>query len=364
MKNNILYNSHEEEISNVVQSGKCGENVEFSLNKDGTLYIFGSGNMFNYNVWDSISPFTINKNEIKQVVIEDGVKSIGVWAFALCSEMTSITIPECLEDIRGRAFDDCDKLSVIKGFKDSYAEKFAEIMGLKFEVISKTDIPAELKKTKIIYKGECGESITYSLDEDGTLNLCGSGETFNYEYSEKGRSPFKGLDKIKQVVIEDGITYIGKLLFNTCTELKSVSIPESVLVIGEGAFSNCTKLTDIKLPDSLTGINGFAFFYCTGLKSITLPNSLTSIHRGVFFNCTNLKDIKIPDSVKVIKSKAFSGCWELKSITIPKSVTKIESEAFEGCDSLSAINGYKGSYAEEYAEKNKIKFIAIDEKSE
>jgi hypothetical protein len=64
--------------------------------------------------------------------------------------------------------------------------------------------------------------------------------------------------------------------------------------------------------------------------------------------------------VKDIGSSAFSRCTSLTSVVIPDSVTTIDSEAFYGCNSLT-IQGKVGSFAEKYAKKNKIKFVALEE---
>ena len=80
-------------------------------------------------------------------------------------------------------------------------------------------------------------------------------------------------EKIKSVIIEDGVTKIGNGAFYDCTSLTSVTIPDSVTAIDSNAFLNCTGLTSITIPDSVTKIGECAFYGCTGLKEVTVPKS-------------------------------------------------------------------------------------------
>ena len=81
--------SHEQETTALIDSGNCGENgsnVHWALYDSGTLYIYGNGNMDNYN-YNNVAPYG---SQIKNVVLESGVTSIGDYAFAGCSSLTSI----------------------------------------------------------------------------------------------------------------------------------------------------------------------------------------------------------------------------------------------------------------------------------
>ncbi len=103
-----------------------------------------------------------------------------------------------------------------------------------------------------IDSGTCGEDVTWSLDENGTLTISGTGDM-------SGNPWFSYMDLIKKVVIKDSVTSIGG-----------------------GAFSGCTGLTSITIPDSVTSIGDRAFYGCSGLTSITIPDSVTSIGDGAF----------------------------------------------------------------------------------
>ena len=166
-------------------------------------------------------------------------------------------------------------------------------------------------------------------------------------------------DKIKTIVIKDGVTSIGKnafyksgltsvtipnsvttigeFAFEFCYSLTSIAIPNSVTSIGYSAFFKCSALTYITIPNSVTSIGNLAFAYCSSLTSITIPNSVTSIGYGGFSNCNSLTSVTIPNSVTSIGELAFGGCYSLTSIAIPNSVTSIGERAFSGCSGLTSI---------------------------
>ncbi len=238
-------------------------------------------------------------------------------------------------------------------------------------------------------------SVMATLSDDGTLTISGNGEMkfWNSNFVVAWNSNRKN---IKNVIINNGVTSIGKYAFEGCSNLTSITIPNSVTSIGMSAFYYCTSLTKITIPDSVTSIESFAFGRCTSLTSITIPNSVTSIRYGAFHCCTsltsinvdsnnekymsdngvlytkdkktliqypskkegteylilqgvesignyafkycsNLTSITIPNSVTSIGDSAFNDCRSLTSITIPNSVTSIGGYAFESCSSLTSI---------------------------
>ena len=157
------------------------------------------------------------------------------------------------------------------------------------------------------------------------------------DYQEKDIPWRSQRDKIKKVIIEKGVTKIGKCAFYECPILTSVTIPNSVTSIGNRAFYNCANLTSITIPNSVTSIADFAFFGCNGLTSITIPESVTSIGGSSFYECIGLTSITIPKYVPSIGSATFVNCSNLTSISIPNSVLNIEYMAFAGCKGLTSI---------------------------
>ena len=208
--------------------------------------------------------------------------------------------------------------------------------------------------------GDC----TWTLDDDGLLTISGNGAMADYGFC----GPWG--DKIKNVVIESGVTAIGKEAFSGCTSLVSVTIGDSVTSIGNFAFRYCTSLVGVTIPDSVTSIGTGAFHGCTSLESVTIGDSVTTIVDYAFFGCTSLASVTIPDSVTSIGAGAFEVCAGLESLTvdanntvydsrnncnavietgsntliagckntvIPNDVTTVGEDAFFGCTSLTSV---------------------------
>ena len=183
-----------------------------------------------------------------------------------------------------------------------------------------------------IESGTIGDKLTWSLCEDGTLTISGTGG-FGFLYN----SPPWTRESITAVVIKDGVIIIGPSAFWECTGLTSVTIPNSVTHIGESAFWGCTGLTSVTIPNSVTSIGRSAFSGCNGLTSITIPNSVISIGIQAFWGCTGLTSVTIPNSVASIGINAFANCSGLTSLTIGSSVKSIGAVAFYTCTGLTEI---------------------------
>ena len=135
----------------------------------------------------------------------------------------------------------------------------------------------ELKPpVKIIKRGECGDNVTYTLDESGVLRIAGKGFTealFSWDNEEKVReTPWKYQREIIFCIeIQGGVIGIGEGAFQDCKGLTSVCIPASVKIIGGYAFCGCDNLTSVYIPDSVTFIGDWAFAYCSRLASVSVP---------------------------------------------------------------------------------------------
>ena len=277
--------------STVIDKGKCGDKVYWTLYSDGKLYFSGEGDIKYYSPWSSYT------EDIKCVKICSGITSIGSRVFENCTSLTSITIPNSVTRIDSRAFSDCTSLTSIT-------------------------IPDSVTRIGEFTFSGC-ESLKSITIPDSVTRI--------------GEFTFSGCESLKSITIPDGIEWICQHTFARCTSLTSVIIPDSVTSIDTSAFSDCTSLKSITIPDSVTSIDSSAFKDCKSLTSIKIPDSVTSIESSTFENCTSLTSIKIPDSVTSIESSTFENCTSLTSIAIPNSVTSIESSAFYGCKSLTSV---------------------------
>ena len=397
--------------ANAEESGTCGANLKWHLTDDGVLTISGEGEMTDYSYLNR-SPWYDGQN-IKRIIIDDSVTTIGDEAFNECSALTSVTIPNSVRAIGNDAFRGCSALTSVT-------------------------IP---------------NSVT-------TI----------------GKSAFSDCSALTSVTIPNSVTTIGKNAFSYCRALTSVTIPNSVTTIADDTFSDCSSLTSVTIPNSVTTIGKNAFRYCLALTSVTIPNSVTTIGESAFTNnsakiiwltntppagyrkveggihyvvndlytdlsnkkvypylssifevngikyvpvspsertcdaidctytgdelkinkkvnykgvdmtvreinpytaysanikkvyiengfttigkyafsyCSHLTYVTIPNSVTTIGDRAFSHCSHLTSVTIPNSVTTIGDGAFSGCTNLQKVNiGNSVKTIEIYAFKN------------
>ena len=174
--------------------------------------------------------------------------------------------------------------------------------------------------------GDNGSNVTWSLDDDGTLTISGSGKIEDCR-SDIDQPWYSNRSDITSVVIEPGVTSIGSQAFYECSNLTSITIPSGLTSIGEQAFGNCTGLTSITIPSGFISIGDYAFWNCTGLTSITIQNGVTSIGTGAFWNCTGLTSITIPSSVTSIGVNVFYNCTGLTDITVDSSNPSYCSES-------------------------------------
>ncbi len=141
----------------------------------------------------------------------------------------------------------------------------------------------------VVASGYCGTDVTWTLtgtSPNYTLTISGTGAI---QDAVGGSMPWNSYkSSITTLIIEDGVTSIGKQAFDGCSSLNSVTIPASVTSIGQSAFKGCTGLTSIEIPASVTSIGNFAFDGCTDLTSIEIPASVTSIGINPFYGCSGL----------------------------------------------------------------------------
>ena len=182
--------------------------------------------------------------------------------------------------------------------------------------------------------GNSGSSRTASGPQESSWSYSSSTNTLYIkndmammDYTRAGDSPWAGL-AITKVVIEDGVTKIGKFAFTNLQQLTSVQIPDSVKTIGNSAFARCSSLRQIDIPGSVTEIGDWAFACCSKLREVNLSEGLKTIGYRAFSNCGYLRLVQIPHGVTDIGEHAFYNCTNLEEVRIPDSVINIGKYAF------------------------------------
>jgi len=223
--------------------------IKATLN-DGILTISGTGEMKNFTSGVP-QPWESQQSSIISVIIEEGVTSIGEWAFFLCSGLTSAIIPASVETIG------------ISSFRES-SIRSVTILGNSLKTIDDA----------AFYRCESLESIT--IPESVT-----SINSFAFQHSS-----------IHSVTISgNSLKKIGTLAFASCVNLTSITIPASVDFIGLYAFRESGVQIVTILGNTLKTIDYGAFYECISLESITIPASVEIIEEWAFANCSNLAEI-------------------------------------------------------------------------
>ena len=203
-----------------------------------------------------------NLSALTNVIIPQGITSIGDYAFCACDWLISATIEEGVPT-GANMFNDCDRLATVK-------------------------LP---------------ESLTTIAD--GSFANCSA---------------------LNHVTIPDNVTKIGTSAFCLCNGLSDITLGRGLTTIGNFAFKNCDSLETIQLPSNLKKIGDDAFCECDILKSITLPDSVTDIGEAAFSTCPELESITIPKNVTTIEPDTFYWCSSLKDITLPAGLTSFQDD--------------------------------------
>ena len=285
--------------------------------------------------------------KLKNVVLNNGLETIGLCAFKECINLENVTIPDSVKTIDFGAFARCYKLKKIK-IPDS-VQSLGKGTFYKCINLTQVNIP------------------------NGVKTIPGYVSAQGYADETAAAGCFQDCRSIKNIIIPSSVSTIGESAFSGCTSLSSVFIGSGVKELDKRGFYGCDSLAEItvdeknanyssldgvlfnkdktnviicpngkkgtySLPNKVTKISSYAFCNCSGLTSVTIPNSVTSIENYAFDDCTGLTNIAIPNSVTSIGYSAFSGCTGLTSVTIPNSVTSIGNYAFFQCSGLTNVS--------------------------
>lgn len=346
-----------------------------------TLTISGKGEITEKAPWDAFKETTTN------LVIEEGVTSIGGSVFQDFTALISVTFPKSLTRILALAFDGCNKLPSVK-FPDSM-EQIGYLAFNECESLTSVELPKNLSLLAGSAFRNC-VSLTSVTVPAGVKRIIPSAfegckklstitvETGNPNYvSEDGLLFNKAKTTLvlylagrggTTFTIPSGVTAIGSLAFGYC-ELIEVKIPAGVKDIDASAFSNSKKLSAVTvdagnadytsaegvlfdkakktlvrypegktgtayaIPAGVTNIEEAAFLNCSKLTTVTIPVGVKKIG-SYAFACSGLSSVAIPAGIDTISDGAFGDCWNLASVTLPSSVKAIRESAFVACQNL------------------------------
>ncbi len=377
-------------------SGKCGMSLTWTLDADGTMTISGSGAMFEYSFDEDNeeipyreTPWLELSEDIRKIVIEEGVTSIGSYAFSYLGNLNKVTIPSTVTAIGECAFGECYRISEITfkgdapaiheyafnyaGYYDGTTAYYPEGNATWTEAVMQQyggtltwlalpmddieDGGEDNPGGDIGTEGEGGtaepeqpEGITWSISDDGTiLTIDGIGPMPDYEYIEidywgQYTTPWYAYaSNITEVIIGDGITRIGANAFGEMWSLEKITIGASVAELAEGVFQSCYALGELALSADNRHFclqDGVLFnaeqteliFYPSSLKTATyaVPTTVEKIFPYAFYCASyNLTTVGFPIGLTEIGDHAFY-YKSLTSITLPDTVTTIGDFAFYG----------------------------------
>ena len=350
--------------------GLCGaeegeSNLRWRYNPTShVLYISGSGAMKNYT-GSTAMPWNSFKTSITSLVIEDGVTTIGNYAFYGCTglnaislptslttignyvfyndvALTSVTIPEGVTNLGNCIFQNATSLATISLPSTLLTIGYNAFMA---NALTSVSIPASV--TTI------GSSSFKNCSSLASVSFVGTPSLTSFAYSL-----FEGCSKLTSITIPNSVTAIDHDAFSGCSKLASVTYGSNPTLasIGYSAFKNCTELTSITIPDSITTITGnngttpyTPFAGCSKLTTVvwnarncggyTPINYNNSIYYQMPFEAikTQIESLTFGDEVERIPDYLCHGMTNITSLTIPASVTSIGTNSFNGCTGLASV---------------------------
>ena len=310
-------------------SGTDG-NIDWTLTDSGVLTVSGTGNMGDYAY--NGAPWYEQRNQITEIVVNNGVNSIGKNAFYECRNLTSITIPGSVSSIGQSAFVNCSSLTSVTLPNSIISIGWGAFNGCTS--LTSVTIPDGLTNLGHFAFANCSSLMSINASSSN-MNYSSVGGVL-FDKNETTIIAYPG-GLTGEYAIPYGVTSIGDNAFWNCT-LENVTIPDSVVSIGVDAFCSCSNLTSITIPNSVTYIDIYAFESCRNLANINVDsgNTYFASVEGVLFNKNKTVliaypggkagEYTIPNNVTSISAGAFANCTNLTKVTIPNSVTNIEQE--------------------------------------
>ena len=245
------------------------------------------------------------------IIIPNGVLSIGRYAFEDCRNLTEINFPDSLQTIEGGIFSN--------------------------SAITKYNIPKNVTHIGGVISGHYDGNLSY-ITVDPQNTIYDSRNNCNALIETATDTLVEGC---YNTVIPNDIKHIGYRAFYG-KSMKSIIIPDSVITIGENAFG-WSKITDITLGQNIISIDRDAFYTCKSLTSIVIPNKVTTLEYGVLSCCFCLTTVTLPASITKISDWAFAWDEALTNITYLGTVDQwnninIHPGSWYACKQVITVN--------------------------
>ena len=352
-----------------------GESPNYTLN---IMKVGETGAMADYDNGNA-KPWNGNRENIKTIIVGDGVThigdhafdycaqtsltigsdvtTIGDYAFHHCGNITSIVIPNSVETIGASAFEFLSSLTNVtigSGLKSIGAQGFHYNSQLSSVVIRAASLTIY---GEVFNLGKSGRKIyvpansantykagwpAYASDIIGYNGTCGAtGNESNVVYALTGTSPNCTLYIIGTGAMMDCGDGSSAPWYSNRGDITSVVIGDGVTTIGAHAFGQnnntlYTHLTSLTIGNDVTTIGDYAFYHCTGLTSIVIPNSVQTIKSYAFERCSGVTSLTIGSGVTTLEDHAFYGLG-ITSLIIPANVTTFGNSVFNSCSNLKSV---------------------------
>ena len=249
------------------------DTITATLTSDGTLTFSGTGDIPDYGAATSKRPPWNGNLDIKKVIFEDGITSIGNYIIRQCYNVAVIDIAGSVTNISGSAFSSATPACPVEIYyrgenitvsttsqatfgnqygttvyvyndvaKEIWEEVAAEYANYDFTVVLVSE-----PTPSIISVYTVSDTITATLTSDGTLTFSGTGDIPDYGAATSKRPPWNGNLDIKKVIFEDGITSIGNYIIRQCYNVAVIDIAGSVTNISGSAFSSATPACPVEI---------------------------------------------------------------------------------------------------------------------
>jgi len=313
-----------------IATGTIGENITWVLTEHGTLTVSGEGKMQDFSTnWSSY------RDQIKRLVVSEGITYLGLYAFSNLDELTGVTLPQSLREIGDRAFEYDHKLSSVEipaGVSGIGDFAFAGCTSL-------TDIyiPANVHDIGWGSFESCNSLPAIRVAEDNPNYTAVDGVLFDKDKTYLMQFPG---GKGGEYTVPDSVTAIDSRAFIYNQNLTKVVLPEQLKTIGEYAFCECTGLRSISIPQGLQKLGGYAFRGCSSLKYNEYDNGkyLGNEENPYMLlqdvSSQEITAIELAEGTKFIEASALRFCGNLTTISVPNSITNIPVEIIEQCQNL------------------------------